>query len=78
METYSWEVLYAILAVALRFLDDASSRDDILHKSQRYAEKSLKLVMKTVTEGTVQISTLQALCLLTLIDITGRYNYSAQ
>jgi hypothetical protein len=70
-ETYNWEVLFAILAVALRFSDDTSLRDDMVRRSREYAERSLQLVMKKVTEGKVELSTLQALCLLAFKNFTG-------
>ncbi len=70
-ETFSWEVIYAILAVASRFSDDASLQDDYICQPPEYADKALLLVMRKVTEGRVELSTLQALCLLAFVDLTG-------
>lgn len=70
-ETYNWEVLLAILAVALRFSDDVAFHGDKLQHSHIYAEKAIQLVMRKVAAGEVRISSLQALCLLVFVDLTG-------
>ncbi len=63
------EVIYAILGLSLRFSDEAI--DDLLENG--YAESARKIVMSRVAEGLVELSTLQTLCLLSLIDFTSRF-----
>lgn len=38
-----------------------------------YAEVARGLVMKRVSEGPVELSTLQCLCLLSLVDFTSKF-----
>lgn len=62
------ELLFALLALAGRFFDAPmrrSSADDFLEKSRR-------MVMGRVCEGNVELSTLQTLCLLSMVDFTSR------
>ena len=62
------ELLTAITALSIRFCQPsilgASSTD--------FAEESRAIVMGKVVEGTVELSTLQTLCLLSLIDFTSK------
>lgn len=68
---YDWDVLYAILATATRFLEDPASSEGNSEDSRSYAEKSWRLIMMKVANGTVELSTLQALCLLIYVDLAG-------
>lgn len=68
---YSWDVLFAILATAVRFLDSPASTEVQLQHSRSYAEKSWRLIMSKFIEGVVELSTLQALCLLIFVDLTS-------
>lgn len=72
IDNYGWDVLLAILAVALRFSDDPGSLDGLAaHHSQIYADKSLQFITTTVIQGKVALGTVQALCLLAFVDLTG-------
>ena len=67
------EVLFAILALALRYTDKLATG----HRDQEvagYVEASRNIVSKKVFHGTVELSTIQALCLLSLVDFTGELN----
>lgn len=66
------EVLFAILALALRFSDEPVLRDNISDLTEGYAEAARRIVMHQVTNGPVELSTLQTLCLLSLIDFTSK------
>ncbi|PYH80834.1 C6 transcription factor [Aspergillus uvarum CBS 121591] len=66
------EIIYAILALSVRFSDDeASSPDELPSLINGYTEVARGLVMKRVSEGPVELSTLQSLCLLSLVDFTN-------
>jgi hypothetical protein len=43
-----------------------------------YAEVARGLVMKRVSEGPVELSTLQCLCLLSLVDFTSKFQTYSQ
>jgi hypothetical protein len=62
------ELLFALLALAGRFLEPPtlrSSTDDFLENSRR-------MIMGRICEGNVELSTLQTLCLLSMVDFTSR------
>ncbi|KAJ6096681.1 hypothetical protein N7486_007427 [Penicillium sp. IBT 16267x] len=65
------EIIYAILALSLRFSDSYRNYPDLTGLVNAYAEVARGLVMKRVSEGPVEISTLQCLCLLSLVDFTN-------
>lgn len=65
------EIIYAILALSLRFSDSYRNYPDLTGLVNSYAEVARGLVMKRVSEGPVEISTLQCLCLLSLVDFTS-------
>lgn len=44
---------------------------DVVEVVNTYAEVARGLVMKRVSEGPVELSTLQCLCLLSLVDFTS-------
>jgi hypothetical protein len=67
------EVIYAILALAMRFSGrDRAQNSALFGQINSYAEVARKLVMKKVLEGPVEISTLQCLCLLSLVEFTSK------
>jgi hypothetical protein len=72
LESRDQETLFAILALALRFSKDAILQDNVVEFTEGYAESARKLVIKRVIQGPVELSTLQALCLLSCVDFTSR------
>lgn len=66
------EILFCILALALRFCDDPSLRatDEVILE---YVEAARTLVAKKVFDGTVELSTIQSLCLMSLVDFTSEF-----
>ncbi|KAE8349668.1 hypothetical protein BDV28DRAFT_140745 [Aspergillus coremiiformis] len=66
------ELIYAILALGVRFAE-GQSRDasDLMARISGYTEVARSLVMKRISEGPVELSTLQCLCLLSLVDFTN-------
>ncbi|EEA23112.1 C6 transcription factor, putative [Talaromyces marneffei ATCC 18224] len=71
------EIVYTILALAIRFcspdiLNDAGGNTASLHALvPSYMEAARERVIKRVLSGPVEISTLQALCLLSMVDYTN-------
>lgn len=66
------ELLLSILALALRFSDDLNVRSRREELITNYAEEARKAVMRRVSEGPIELSTLQSLCLLTVVDFTSK------
>lgn len=71
LPTREAELLFAILALAFRFSYTHHSRADSTSLINGYAEVARGLVMKRVSEGPVELSTLQCLCILSLVDFTS-------
>lgn len=67
-----------MLALSIRF-DEESSQDNesLADLVNGYAEAARTLVIRRVLEGPVELSTLQCLCLLSLVDFTSRDNPTA-
>ncbi|KAH8702354.1 hypothetical protein BGW36DRAFT_372668 [Talaromyces proteolyticus] len=65
------ELIDAIQALALRFEEGGFPDHDINQQIQNKTESSRKAVMNRIAEGTVELSTLQSLCLLSMIDFTA-------
>ncbi|OQD96766.1 hypothetical protein PENVUL_c087G05419 [Penicillium vulpinum] len=71
LQTREAELLFAILALASRFSYAHRNRADSTSLINSYAEVARGLVMKRVSEGPVELSTLQCLCILSLVDFTN-------
>lgn len=71
IQTRETELLFAILALAFRFSYAHHNRADSTSLVNSYAEVARGLVMKRVSEGPVELSTLQCLCILSLVDFTS-------
>ncbi|RDW84493.1 hypothetical protein BP6252_02083 [Coleophoma cylindrospora] len=65
------EVMFAILALTIRFSEDSPFYGDCGELAAGYAEAARVIVMQSVSQGTVELSTLQSLCLLSLIDFSN-------
>ncbi len=74
LQTRDIEIIYAILALSLRFSDSHRYSHSLSDQVNSYAEVARGLVMKRVSEGPVEISTLQCLSLLSLVDFTSTYS----
>jgi hypothetical protein len=72
LPTRDVEIIYAIFALTLRFSDTYHNSRDLTEQVNGYAEVARGLVMKRVSEGPVEVSTLQCLCLLSLVDFTSK------
>ncbi len=65
------EVLFSILAIALRFREDPHSSGRRVYDTTDYVEAAREIISKKIFEGTIELSTIQSLCLLCLVDFTG-------
>jgi hypothetical protein len=61
------EVLFSLLALALRFTGFPAEVKDV----SRYVEAARTIISQKAFEGKVELSTIQSLCLLSLVDFTG-------
>lgn len=71
LKTRETELLFAILALGFRFSYAHHTRSDSAILVNGYAEVARGLVMRRVSEGPVELSTLQCLCILSLVDFTS-------
>lgn len=67
------EVLYCILSLATRFSKDHHLEEDGASQETNFAHLARTLAMRRITEGRIELSTLQTLCMLTLIDQTREF-----
>lgn len=67
------EIVYAVLALALRFCPQplVDDLEDISRTAASYTEAARERVTGRVLGGPVEISTLQSLCLLSLIEFSS-------
>ncbi|KAL2830433.1 hypothetical protein BJY01DRAFT_118802 [Aspergillus pseudoustus] len=65
------ELLLALQALGLRFSGGGISEPEIKRLIMNWTEESRRLVMVRVTEGSMELSTLQTLCILIFIDFTA-------
>lgn len=64
-------VLHAVAAAGVRFLGATYLLDDPEIAAREYAEIARRLVSEKVLSGTVDLSTMQTLCLLSFLDFHG-------
>jgi hypothetical protein len=67
------EVIFSVSALAIRFLDEDFSHQNRIDLAKGYAETARSIVSESIFGGRVEISTLQSLCLLSLVDFTSKY-----
>jgi hypothetical protein len=62
--------------LGIRFSDEVCQElNDLATHVSGYTEVARGLVMRRVSEGPVELSTLQCLCLLSLIDFTSKSSH---
>jgi hypothetical protein len=71
LATRDSELILAMLALAIRFSDNSRMSERPMDLIAGYAEESRTLVMSKIVKGSVELSTLQSLCLLTLVDFSS-------
>jgi hypothetical protein len=67
------EVLFALLALTLRFIEDPQLYGNQASVVRGYVEAARTLISKKIFDGAVELSTLQALCLLSLVDFSSMF-----
>ncbi|KAH7268534.1 hypothetical protein B0J15DRAFT_510361 [Fusarium solani] len=71
------ELVYSVFAIATRFCDPTQVPHPSLDQISHYCEAAYRLVMTRLIDGNVELSTLQTLCLLSLLYLDlGRYDKS--
>ncbi|KAM0147739.1 hypothetical protein ACHAPG_010399 [Botrytis cinerea] len=65
------EVIFSILALAIRFSDDDMFRDNQSELITGYVEAAQSIISARIFGGRIELSTLQSLCLLSLVDFTN-------
>ena len=70
------EVIFSILALAIRFSDDDIFRDNQSELITGYVEAAQSIISARIFGGRIELSTLQSLCLLSLVDFTSMYDTS--
>ena len=64
--------MLSMLALALRFSEDPNVRVNLTEITRGYVESARALVTRRLSDGPIELSTLQVLCLLSLIDFTSQ------
>lgn len=72
-ESRDIEVQLVVQALGQRFQDSDVGDQQINRQIQDWTDASRRIVMSRVAEGTVELSTLQAMCLLIVTDYTSEY-----
>ena len=72
LETRDPEVLLSMLALASRFSEDPNIRANLAEIAKGYVESARALVNRRLSDGPIELSTLQTLCLLSLVDFTSQ------
>ncbi len=68
------EILFAILALALRFHGVSHHYSSRTGQLNAYVKEARTMVEKKLNEGNVELSSIQALCIIALVDFTGTYD----
>lgn len=66
------ELLLAIEAIGVRFKRPGVVDQDIQLEIKRKTERACQMVMMRLASGTVELSTIQTLCLLSMLEFTGK------
>lgn len=71
------EILYCIFSLAIRFSKDNSGDQDNAHQTTNFPRLARALAMNRITEGRIELSTLQTLCMLSILDQTREFLFPA-
>lgn len=70
LDTRDHELMLALQSLCLRFAAGTSQVDNS-ERTRSMADMSYRLVMERIAQGEVQLSTLQTLCVLSMVDFTA-------
>lgn len=76
LETRDRELILALKCLALPFAPETNPAENA-RKTHSMADMSHRLVMEKIAQGEVQLSSLQTLCLLSMVDFTGLWHWSS-
>ncbi|KAH8592346.1 hypothetical protein B0O99DRAFT_244090 [Bisporella sp. PMI_857] len=76
-EDGSAELMFAILALTVRFSDNPYFQRNQSEWMEKYAKSARSLNMQKIADGTVQLSTIQSMCLLCVYDFTSGNSHRA-
>lgn len=65
------EIIYSVLALASRYSSEPLIQQTALRDRLRYAQAAHQLVMNRILEGLVELSTMQTLCILSIVELNG-------
>ncbi|KAJ5089907.1 hypothetical protein N7532_008591 [Penicillium argentinense] len=65
------ELVLAMEALGLRFQGSGTAESQLEAKIQSQTQKACQIVMARLTDGTVELSTIQTLCLLSMLEYTA-------
>jgi hypothetical protein len=72
LETRDYELVLALQSLCLRFAA-RTDQNESSEEARSMADTSYRLAMERIARGEVQLSTLQTLCVLSMVDFTGLY-----
>lgn len=73
LHTRDPEIILCVLALGLRFAETNSiPRETLYHAVADKTRSARGLVMSRIAKGKVELSTLQSLCLLSLLGLAGK------
>jgi hypothetical protein len=70
LDTRDHELMLALQSLCLRFAAGTNQVENS-ERTRSMADMSYRLVMERIAQGEVQLSTLQTLCVLSMVDFTG-------
>lgn len=73
LETRDPEVLLSMLALTSRFSNDVNTRSNLFEIVKGYIEAARGLVIRRLSDGPIELSTLQSLCLMSLVEFTSKF-----
>ena len=73
VENHSPELVLAVIALTARVSEDGSSHETSDQIIKEYSSSAQAIVTRRIAEGTTELSTLQALCLLSLVDLSCEF-----
>lgn len=74
LENRDPEVLLCLLALTSRFSDDVSIRSNLFEVVKGYIKAARALVIRRLSDGPIELSTLQSLCLMSLVEFTSIFS----
>lgn len=71
-ENCSQEVLFAVLSLASRYSTLTLTPDELAQTISKYSQAARNLIISKIANGTVDLATLQSLCILSFSNFVGK------